>query len=120
MVVNTARRGWAFYKSHDALIQQSCLVMCGVALVCFGLVRDAEAQHGIRYNSERIDQAVGAMFTYLEGSFGALVMVSSGVGAILSAAFGQYRASLGLMVVSIGAFILRSLTVTFFNYSGTP
>ena len=44
-----------------------------------------------------------------------MVMVAAGIGAILSSAFGQYRAALGLLVVAVGAFILRSLLGTFFN-----
>ena len=42
-------------------------------------------------------------------------MVAAGLGTIISAAFGQYRAALALLVVAIGAFILRSLVTTFFN-----
>jgi predicted dinucleotide-utilizing enzyme len=55
---------------------------------------------------------------YLEGSFGALVMAAAGIGAILSASFGQFKAALSLMVVAVGAFILRSLISTFFNDVG--
>ena len=52
---------------------------------------------------------------YLEGSFGALIMAASGLGAIMSAAFGQYKMALSCMVVAVGAFILRSMMYTFFN-----
>ena len=45
-------------------------------------------------------------------------MAAAGIGAIMSAAFGQFKASLSLMVVAIGAFILRSLMGTFFNDIG--
>ena len=67
------------------------------------------------YNDARLADAVNAILTYVEGTFGAMVMVAAGVGAILSSAFGQYRAALGLLVVAVGAFILRSLIGTFFN-----
>jgi hypothetical protein len=33
----------------------------------------------------------------------------------MSAAFGQYKAALSLMIVAVGAFILRSFMSTFFN-----
>ena len=42
-------------------------------------------------------------------------MVAAGIGAILSSAFGQYKAALSLLVVAVGAFILRSIIGTFFN-----
>jgi hypothetical protein len=99
---------------------QFALFLVGVALIGAGLSMDAIAQgttggRAIRYNDARVTQAVNGVLLYLEGSFGALVMVASGIGAIMSAAFGQYRAALGLMVVAVGAFILRSLMSTFFN-----
>jgi hypothetical protein len=67
------------------------------------------------FNDTRIANAVNMLLTYLEGSFGALVMVVSGIGAIMSAAFGQYKAALGCLVVAVGSFILRSFISTFFN-----
>ncbi len=98
------------------------LFVAGVAILGLGLSHEATAQIGdvaaINYNDDRINNAVNAIMTYLEGSFGALIMAASGVGAIMSAAFGQYKAALSLMVVAVGAFILRSLIGTFFNDMG--
>lgn len=97
---------------------QIALFVVGLALLASGLAGEAIAAAGdgkTRYNDIRIADSTNAVLTYLEGSFGALVMVAAGIGAILSASFGQYRAALGLMVVAIGAFILRSLMSTFFN-----
>ena len=93
-------------------------LLCGVAgfAMLTLLVSDpAFAQH---YNTKRLENAVNVLFTYIEGSFGALVMVCAGVGAILSSAFGQYRSALGLMVVALGSFTLRSFVATFFNDKG--
>lgn len=63
----------------------------------------------------RIAAAVAVLFTFLEGSFGALIMAASGIAAIVAAAFGQYKAALSCMVCAVGAFILRSIMQTFFN-----
>lgn len=96
------------------------LTLAGL-LACLAVQSDAFAAFGdgrTSYNDARIVEATNAVFTYLEGSFGALVMVIAGVGAILSAAFGQYRSALGLFVVAIGSFILRSIVSTFFNDVG--
>lgn len=95
---------------------QVMLFVLGVGLLTVGLCNGIEAQ-GLttHYNDERFSNAVNAILTYLEGSFGALVMAAAGIGAILSAAFGQYRAALGLLVVAVGAFIIRSVLATFFN-----
>lgn len=99
---------------------RAALFIAGIAILGFGLSHDVIAQVAgreaeIQYNDTRISNAVNAIMTYLEGSFGALIMAASGVGAIMSAAFGQYKAALSLMVVAVGSFILRSLISTFFN-----
>jgi len=95
---------------------QAGLFIFGMTILVFGLSMDSHAWNGsTKYNDARIVNAVNAVLTYLEGTFGALVMAAAGIGAILSAAFGQYKAALSLMVVAIGAFILRSLMSTFFN-----
>lgn len=96
---------------------QFLLFAVGVVMLAGGSVSLAEAQE---FNDFKIVQALTAIFTYIEGTFGALVMVAAGIGAILSSAFGQYRASLSLLVVAVGAFILRSLVHTFFNTGSLP
>jgi hypothetical protein len=99
---------------------QISLVFLGFGLVAFGITQDMNAQgytkvNFANYNDWRIAESTDIVLTYLNGAFGALIMVSCGIGAIVSGAFGQYRAALGLMVVAIGAFIVRSLVSTFFN-----
>ena len=94
---------------------QFALFAFGVVLLGAGLASNSFAQLETNYNDVRISGSVNAILTYLEGSFGVLVMVCAGLGAIISSAFGQYRAALGLLVVAVGAFILRSLVGTFFN-----
>ncbi|MEY4667614.1 MAG: hypothetical protein RL518_313 [Pseudomonadota bacterium] len=98
------------------------LFVAGVAVLGLGLSHEVSAQissgAAIQYNDDRINNAVNAIMTYLEGSFGALIMAASGIGAIMSAAFGQYKAAFSLMAVAVGSFILRSLIGTFFNDIG--
>ena len=97
---------------------RAVLFIAGVSLLALGLSADVVAQQvpgAIAYNDEKVSNAVNAIMLYLEGSFGALIMAASGIGAIMSAAFGQYKAALSLMVVAVGSFILRSLIGTFFN-----
>jgi len=75
-------------------------------------------RYEIEYNDERVDNVINAIFVYLEGSVGALIMVAAGISAIVASAFGQYKAALGLLAVAVGAFLLRSLVGTFFNDEG--
>lgn len=59
--------------------------------------------------------AVGNLLAFIEGSFGALVMVVAGIIALIAAVMGNYKAALGMLVIAIGAFILRSLVSLFFG-----
>ena len=67
----------------------------------------------------RFAELTGRLFALIEGNAGALVMVIAGIAALVSAAFGAFRAAISLLVVAVGAFILRSLVVIFFNYTPT-
>jgi len=100
---------------------RSLLFVFGVLLLVGGLSFESYAQLGqtgeleTTYNDARITNVINAILTYIEGSFGALIMIAAGLMAIISSAMGQYKAALGLLVVAVGAFILRSLVATFFN-----
>lgn len=58
---------------------------------------------------------VGFIHSILTGGFGALIMIVSGIGAILAAAFGQYRAALSALVVALGVFVLQIFVSAFFG-----
>jgi hypothetical protein len=97
---------------------RSLFITVGFTMVYFGSLNYAHAAFGnghIIVDDSRLIEVLRAILAYLEGSFGALIMVGAGVFAILSAAFGQYRAALGLLIVAIGSFTLRSFISTFFN-----
>jgi hypothetical protein len=98
---------------------QTVLFVAGVLLLAGSGSTEAFAQlaNAGEISDGKIALAVTTIFKYLEGSFGALIMAASGIGAIMSAAFGQYKAALSCMVVAVGAFILRNLMYTFFNTS---
>lgn len=111
----------ASLKAPSSAQIQGALFIFGVTLLSVGLTMDALAQSGFGagnnavYNDSRIAEAVDIIMMHLQGSFGALVMVVTGLLAIISSALGNYKAALGLLVVAVGAFILRSLVSTFFN-----
>ena len=112
------RRLSAFANAPSQAHLQAFLFAFGATLLVVGLSHSADAQ-GLTttYNDVRISNSVNAILEYIEGTFGALIMVAAGIGAIVSAAFGQYRAALSLLAVAVGAFILRSILATFFNDS---
>ena len=108
------------FSQRQETIIQGGLFCLGFALLYFGMAEYSLANIGtgrIIVDDSRLIEVLRAILELLEGSFGALVMVGAGVFAILSAAFGQYRAALGLLIVAIGCFTLRSFISTFFNVS---
>ena len=102
---------------------QLILLVAGITALGLGLSHESFAQGSslgalngqTSIDDARIANAVQTVMTFLEGSFGALIMAASGILAICSAAFGQYKAAMSCMVVAVGAFILRSMMNTFFN-----
>ncbi len=117
LYLSTGQSFGAMFTAPSKAQGQCMLFVLGIALLAGGLAGTVTAQDGgvITYNDDRVTNSINAILTYIEGSFGALIMIAAGLGAILSSAFGQYRAALGLLVVAVGAFILRSLVSTFFN-----
>jgi len=95
-------------------------VVYGCALLSLGLLFPALAQDApglpVAQGDYRIFEMSARMFDLIEGNLGALVMVVAGLAAIISAAFGVYRAALSLLIVAVSAFILRSLVEIFFNF----
>lgn len=92
------------------------LLVLGATLITLGFTTNSYAYTPIaNYNDDRIAEATDILFRHINGSFGALVMVSAGIAAILASAFGNYKAAVGLLVVAVGSFILRSLVATWFN-----
>jgi len=106
----------AFLAAPSSRQIQFIFLLVGVSLLSIGTLSSVEAYTPqATYNDDRIAESVDLILTYINGTFGALIMVSAGVAAILASAFGQYRAALGLLVVAVGSFILRSLVSTWFN-----
>lgn len=93
---------------------QYLLFVFGVALVTLGLTSNAFANDFVEPDYSRLDAVIGIVLNLIEGRFGVLVMLCAGIGAIISSAFGQYRAALSLLVVALGAFILRTIISIFF------
>lgn len=97
------------------------LFVLGIGLLATGLVDVSLANDpgkGVANGDYRIANFGTMAFELIEGNLGSLIMISAGLAAIIAAAFGAYRAAVGLLVVAVGAFILRSLVDIFFNFSG--
>ncbi len=100
-----------FARKHGDVL----LLVLGVGLLTLGLTEISHAKSAPTYAETDVRTAVALLFRLIEGAFGALVMVVAGLGAIIAAAMGAYRAALGMLVVAVGAFILRALVSLFFG-----
>lgn len=98
---------------------QICLLLLGIVILTAGVGLEAMAQGGSPLSSgidaSRITKASDKLLIAIQGPFGALIMIVAGIFAIVCAAMGNYKLALSLLVISLGAFILRSIIATFFN-----
>ncbi len=90
------------------------MFLFGATLLLAGMTELANAQLGPGAASARAYGACSILLAYMETGFGALVAAATGIGAIVAAAVGGFKAAWSLLVVSIGAFILRAY-ITLFN-----
>ena len=112
---------YAHFESFCEHHATKLLLIMGVGLLAGGLTTLSHAGGAPNvftvpsFNDGLIRESVALLFALIEGAFGALIMVVAGLGAIVAAAMGAYRAAVGMLVVALGAFILRSLVSLFFG-----
>jgi len=104
------------------------LIAVGVALVVCGIADDATATEyweAVMEARERESAFVNTVMPYIEGSFGALLMVLAGMAAIVTTALAKYKSSKRLLVlafgffaIAVGLFLGRAVIGTFFNDVG--
>lgn len=84
----------------------------GLCLLTTGMSDLASAQveyiGGRAYEVSENGEAQSNFYKLLNGAFGSLVMVVAGLGAMVSAAMGAYKAAVGMLVVAITAFCIRA------------
>ena len=75
-----------------------------VAVLLLATIEPAFAQ---QIDDSKFGTICQKALSYVEGGFGALVAAVAGMGAIVASAAGGFRMAWALLIVSIGAFILR-------------
>jgi hypothetical protein len=98
-----------FINKHGNL----CLFIMGTFLLVVGLTSLSMAN--LTGWDARINVAICKIFAFLEGGFGALVMIVAGLLAIVTAAMGAYKAAMACLIVAVGTFILRAAVTLFFS-----
>jgi hypothetical protein len=112
-------------KTFNFLILQSlnpkAAKTLGVALVFMLATIQAQDPLGLEncVEAKGFEGLVVFLYNALTGGFGALIMIVAGLGAILAAAFGQFKAALSALVVALGVFVLQIFITAFFNVDFT-
>ncbi|MDR2338074.1 MAG: hypothetical protein LBE20_05455 [Deltaproteobacteria bacterium] len=116
MCINTYCNTKNFINKNGNL----CLFIMGVVLLTVGLTSVSYAQGvpGIIISSSgwnyRMMMVICRVFEWLEGGFGALIMIAAGLLAIVTAAMGAYKAAMSCLIIAVGVFILRAFATLFF------
>lgn len=105
-------KAYAKASSHA----NTTLLIVGVLLLVVGISQAAVAQGNVYHPKYGI--ACNYLLGLMEGPFGALVTAAAGVGAIVAAALGGFKMAWTLIVVAVGAFILRAYITLFFAGCG--
>ena len=92
----------------------TCLTIM-VALVGVSTVVEAQPVEYSPVPQQWFEEGYCRIIALAVGSFGALVMVVAGIIAIFSAAGGNYRAAVTVLMVACGAYILHTLIGLFFS-----
>ncbi len=120
--LSKARYAAACLEAYRPTIASAALIAFGIILLAaagadFSLAQLSNTPgSGVAAGDDRIYDMGSRMFELIEGNLGSLVMIVAGLLAIIAAALGSYRAATSLLVVAVGAFILRSLVVIFFDF----
>ena len=111
----------------EAILSLS-LIAVGVAVMACGIADDATATYSpaaITYTDDRHTNVANVIMTYIEGSFGALLMAFAGMAAIVTTALAKYTSSkklrvlaFGFFAIAVGLFLGRAVIETYFNDVG--
>ena len=71
------------------------------------------------YAFESAKFAIEEICGHMQGKLGGLLMTVAGIGGLTAAAFGNMRASQGLIVVGVGAFAISSVLSIYFPQAAT-
>ena len=98
-------------------------ILFGIALILIGFELQAFAQTAATTGNAggagsatfaSAEFAIKELCSHIMGGFGGLLMTASGVGAIVSGALGNYKASYSLLIVGIGAFTIPTVLGFYF------
>jgi len=101
-------------KDKDMVDFRKSLMVAAPLALCILLPELADAQE---FDTYEIRSATCQLMDLMQGTVGAMLTAVAGIGAIVGAAFGAYRAAFSLITVSTAAFIMPALVSLWFGFS---
>lgn len=106
-----------FYNNTFSLKKLSIknIIYFSFFISLFLISLNAFAQSAPTFNDYEIKEASCQLMDLMGGAMGALLTAVAGVGALVGAAFGAYRAATSLITVAVSAYILPTLVSLWFG-----
>ena len=104
---------YEFFLRFSLRSANSALVLAGGFVLVSGFTSLAFAE-GDASGMGKYTTACNYLLELIEGPFGALLTAGAGIGAIVASALGGFKMAWTLVVVAVGAFILRGYLTLFF------
>ncbi len=101
---------------HNFLFFVTVLILLIVSQE-FALAQAAGGGGTEGYDDSKFGVACISALNYLQGGFGALLSAIAGFAAVIASAMGGFRMAWGLLIVSIGSFILQEYMEIWFGTS---
>lgn len=88
------------------------MFLIGSGLADFALAQNAT----LPPSTQAIDESICWLIYFQGGSYGALLEVVAGVGALVGAVMGSYRTAINCLVVGVGTWLIEPVAELFFGY----
>jgi hypothetical protein len=92
------------------------LPLTGITLLIFDASLAFARQQPQPVDTTAIDEAICWLMYFQQGSYGALLMAVAGIGAVVTAALGNYKTAINLIVVGVGSWLIEPVAVLMFDY----
>ena len=128
----------SFVTAKRLLSSNTTLIIIGISLLIIGLSLDSNAwttlttaaksadsssstttAQATQESVAAVNEATCWLLYFQEGSFGGLLIVVSGLSAIVTAAMGAYKTALNCVIVGCGCWLIRPVSTLLFDYSIT-
>ena len=94
-------------RSSSLIKKSICTICCALLLIA------VTASPAFAFESVRF--AISELCGHIQGNFGGLLMITAGLGGLVSAAFGNFRAMQGMLIVGIGCVSVSTIMSFYFG-----